>query len=163
MESEELEIRAVISDDITLNSELIISWSVIQGTDVIMQLDGEWNNITDLSAGIYILKLEVTDGQGKVGLDTLSFEVTLLDSDGDWGPFCDSETWFDDINSIPGYFAAISSRKPSSRFVVLADPSAYRSKITFPLPPHTSPSRRAPNRPPSPSSVACSVSSLRTT
>jgi hypothetical protein len=99
MESEELEIRAVISDDITLNSELIISWSVIQGTDVIMQLDGEWNNITDLSAGIYILKLEVTDGQGKVGLDTLSFEVTLLDSDGDWGPFCDSETWFDDFNS----------------------------------------------------------------
>jgi hypothetical protein len=99
MESEALEIRAVISDDITLNSELITSWSVIQGNDVIMQLEGEWNNITDLSAGSYTLKLEVTDEQGQVGIHMVYFEVTLLDSDGDWGPFCDSETWFDDINS----------------------------------------------------------------
>ena len=60
-----------------------------------MELSGETNNVTDLTAGLYVLKLIVTDEQGLTSTDTLSFEITLLDSDGDWILSCDSETWYD--------------------------------------------------------------------
>ena len=95
METLPIEIRAVISDDLDSNSDLQIVWKVTVGQDEIMRLNGEWNNITDLSEGSYVLKLEVTDKQGKMASDSLSFEVTLLDSDGDWGATCNAETWYD--------------------------------------------------------------------
>ena len=99
MESEVLEVRAIVSDDLTSNSDLTVTWSVILGNLVVMQLGGEWNNVTDLDAGTYVLKLEVTDAQGQVNSQTVSFEVTLLDSDGDWIATCDSETWYDQQQS----------------------------------------------------------------
>ena len=95
MESLPIEIRAVISDDLDANSDLDIVWTVVVGQTEMMQLFGEWNNITDLPAGFYVLSLDVTDTQGKTASDTLSFEITLLDSDGDWSLTCNSETWFD--------------------------------------------------------------------
>ena len=95
METLPIEIRAVISDDLDSNEDLEIVWSVVIGQTEMMQLSGEWNNITDLSAGFYVLSLEVTDAQGKSSTDSLSFEITLLDSDGDWTLSCNSETWFD--------------------------------------------------------------------
>ena len=100
METLPIEIRAVISDDLDSNSELEIVWKVTVGTDEVMRLNGEWNNITDLSEGSYVLKLEVTDKQGKTATDSLSFEVTLLDSDGDWGATCNAETWYDKEENV---------------------------------------------------------------
>ena len=94
-----MEIRGVVSDDITANEDLLIMWSVIQSQTIIMQLSGEWNNVTDLNAGNYILKLEVTDEQGLTSEDTLAFEITLLDSDGDWLNTCDSNEWYDSTHS----------------------------------------------------------------
>lgn len=99
MESLPMEIRGVVSDDITANEDLLIMWSVIQSQTTIMQLSGEWNNVTDLNAGNYILKLEVTDEQGLTSEDTLAFEITLLDSDGDWLNTCDSNEWYDSTHS----------------------------------------------------------------
>ena len=95
MESLPIEIRAVISDDLDANSDLDIVWTVVVGQTEMMQLFGEWNNITDLPAGFYVLSLDVTDSQGKTASDSLSFEITLLDSDEDWSLTCNSETWFD--------------------------------------------------------------------
>ena len=95
MESLPIEIRAVISDDLDANSDLDIVWTVVVGQTEMMQLSGEWNNITDLPAGFYVLSLDVTDAQGKTSSDSLSFEITLLDSDEDWSLTCNSETWFD--------------------------------------------------------------------
>ena len=95
METLPIEIRAVISDDLDSNQELEIIWRVNSGQTELMQLNGEWNNITDLPAGFYVLTLEVTDQQGKTSSDSLSFEVTLLDSDDDWSLSCDSDNWFD--------------------------------------------------------------------
>ena len=100
METLPIEIRAVISDDLDSNSDLQIVWKVTVGQDEIMRLNGEWNNITDLSEGSYVLKLEVTDKQGKMTSDSLSFEVTLLDSDGDWGATCNAETWYDKEENV---------------------------------------------------------------
>ena len=95
METLPIEIRAKISDDLDSNQDLEIVWKVVAGQNELMELNGEWNNITDLAMGTYVLKLEVTDKQGKMSSDSLSFEVTLLDSDGDWGITCNSDSWFD--------------------------------------------------------------------
>ena len=95
METLPIEIRAIISDDLDSNQDLEIVWKVVAGQNELMELNGEWNNITDLAMGTYVLKLEVTDKQGKMSSDSLSFEVTLLDSDGDWGITCNSDSWFD--------------------------------------------------------------------
>ncbi|MEC8789019.1 MAG: hypothetical protein VXX17_03025 [Candidatus Thermoplasmatota archaeon] len=100
METLPIEIRAVISDDLDSNSDLQIVWKVTVGQEEVMRLNGEWNNITDLSEGSYVLKLEVTDKQGKMASDSLSFEVTLLDSDGDWGATCNAETWYDKEENV---------------------------------------------------------------
>ena len=100
METLPIEIRAVISDDLDSNSDLQIVWKVTVGQDEVMRLNDEWNNITDLSEGSYVLKLEVTDKQGKMASDSLSFEVTLLDSDGDWGATCNAETWYDKEENV---------------------------------------------------------------
>ena len=100
METLPIEIRAVISDDLDSNADLQIVWKVTVSQDEVMRLNGEWNNITDLSEGVYVLNLEVTDKQGKMTSDSLSFEVTLLDSDGDWGATCNAETWYDKEENV---------------------------------------------------------------
>ena len=100
MESLPIEIRGVVSDDLDANEDLEIVWRVIIGQTEMMQLYGEWNNITDLPAGIYVLNLEVTDTQGLISSNSISFEITLLDSDGDWILTCNSETWFDKEENV---------------------------------------------------------------
>ena len=100
MESLPIEVRAVISDDLDSIDDLQIVWKATIGQTEMMQLTGEWNNITDLSAGIYVLTLEVTDTQGLTSTDSLSFEVTLLDSDNDWISTCDSDNWFDKEENV---------------------------------------------------------------
>lgn len=95
METLPIEIRAVISDDLNQLEDLAINWYVIFEQTEVMQLSGDWNNITDLPAGIYLLNLEVIDEQGLSSSDAILFEVTLLDSDQDWGLTCNGETWYD--------------------------------------------------------------------
>jgi len=95
METLPIEIRAVVGDDLDSSEDMQIIWTVVVGQSEMMQLSGEWNNITDLPAGMYILNLEVTDSQGLSTSDSIFFEITLLDSDGDWALTCNVETWFD--------------------------------------------------------------------
>ena len=95
MESLPMEVRASVSDDLDDIETLDIDWTVTDGQTQVMQLSGHWTNITDLSSGTYVLNLEVTDSQGLTSTDTLLFEVTLLDSDGDWGLTCSVDSWYD--------------------------------------------------------------------
>ena len=99
METLPLEVRALVSDDLDDNQDLDIVWKVTVGQDEVMRLNGEWNNLTDLSAGEYILTIEVTDLQGKMTTESISFEVTLLDSDGDVSPTC-NEDYFDKEENV---------------------------------------------------------------
>tara|TARA_B110001452_G_scaffold237348_1_gene217127 strand:+ start:525 stop:4976 length:4452 start_codon:yes stop_codon:yes gene_type:complete len=100
MESIPIEVRAVVGDDLDSIEDLEVVWKVIVGQTEVMQLTGDWNNITDLPAGMYVLRLEVTDTQGIVSSQSMSFEITLLDSDGDWINSCNIETWFDKEESL---------------------------------------------------------------
>ena len=100
MESLPIEIKAVVSDDLDSNNDLQIVWRVTVGQTEMMQLSGDWNNITDLQAGAYVLTLEVTDTQGLMSSMSTMFTITLLDSDGDWINSCDIDTWFDDTESF---------------------------------------------------------------
>ena len=81
-------------------SELDVVWSVVIGQTEVMKLFGPWNNVTDLGVGMYVLNVEVTDLQGMTATDSIFFEVTMLDTDGDWGATCDVETWYDKEESV---------------------------------------------------------------
>ena len=103
METIPIEIKALVSDDLDDNSDLIIEWNVVVGQTSLMQLFGEWNNITDLEEGEYVLTLEVTDKQGLSTTDSIGISVTLLDSDGDWISTCNIENtdnWYDKEESL---------------------------------------------------------------
>ena len=99
METLPIEVRALVSDDLDDNQDLDIVWKVTVGQEEVMRLNGEWNNLTDLSAGEYILTIEVTDLQGKMTTESISFVVTLLDSDGDVSPTC-NEDYFDKEENV---------------------------------------------------------------
>ena len=99
METLPIEVRALVSDDLDSVSDLQIVWKVTVGQEEVMRLNGEWNNLTDLSAGEYILTIEVTDLQGKMTTESISFVVTLLDSDGDVSPTC-NEDYFDKEENV---------------------------------------------------------------
>lgn len=100
METEVIEIRALISDDLDSNEELEIEWNVVVGQTSVMQLFGEWNNITDLPQGLYVLTLTVTDKQGEISTDSMQIEITPLDSDGDYTSTCNEDSWYDKENNL---------------------------------------------------------------
>ena len=100
METEVIEIRAQITDDLDSIEELEIEWNVVVGQTSVMELFGERNNITDLPQGLYILTLTVTDKQGEISTDSIQIEVTPLDSDGDYTSTCNEESWYDKDNNL---------------------------------------------------------------
>ena len=61
-------------------------------------------NITDLPYGFYVLEAKVTDALGATSSDTVDFEITQLDTDGDWTNSCtytqQTDVWF---NAEIGY------------------------------------------------------------
>jgi len=100
METEVIEIRAQITDDLDSIEELEIEWNVVVGQTSVMELFGERNNITDLPQGLYILTLTVTDKQGEISTDSIQIEVIPLDSDGDYTSTCNEESWYDKENNL---------------------------------------------------------------
>lgn len=97
MESESLRATAVVSDDLDQNEALVLSWAVydLQGNAVLQSGNEAVFNITDLSAGFYIVEVTATDSMGLSASASADFEYTQLDTDGDWSSTCSSETWFD--------------------------------------------------------------------
>ena len=100
METESLHGEITVSDDLDEVDDLTIRWSVedSQGTEVYDQEGTSTNHLTGLSAGYYILVVEVSDSLGSTTSKSVDFEVTLLDTDRDWLSSCDAATWFDAAN-----------------------------------------------------------------
>jgi hypothetical protein len=97
METTHLTAIAQVSDDYDSAEELTLLWIVtdMSGNEVLRGPNELQYNLTDISQGIYVLELQVTDSFGKVAIASVDFEVTALDSDGDWTSSCDDSDWFD--------------------------------------------------------------------
>lgn len=107
MESVYLRASAEYSDDLDSNEDLTLVWIVTDssGVEVMRGPNEPMYNITDLQHGLYVLELQVTDTLGGTSSATVDFEVTELDSDGDWTSTCLVSTvtgvWFDASIGFP--------------------------------------------------------------
>lgn len=97
MEGDSIRASATVGDDMDDESELVLSWRVydLAGNTVLQGGNEPVFNITDLTAGFYIVEATVVDTYGEQATASMDFEYTLLDTDNDWSSSCSSETWFD--------------------------------------------------------------------
>lgn len=97
MESESIRAVAEANDDLDSVENLSFAWTVsdAQGREVLTAVNDRVFNITDLSAGYYVVEVRVTDRFGASSTAARDFEYTLLDTDNDWSSTCSSDTWFD--------------------------------------------------------------------
>ena len=97
MEGDAIRAAAAYSDDMDVDSTLVVSWRVsdLAGNTVLQGGNEPVFNITDLTAGFYIVEATVTDSFGEQATASMDFEYTLLDTDNDWSSSCSSDTWFD--------------------------------------------------------------------
>ena len=101
METTHLTAIAQVSDDYDSTEELTLLWIVTDssGNEVLTGPSELQYNLTDIPQGLYVLELQVTDSFGKMSSASVDFEVTALDSDGDWTATCDDTDWFDNTIS----------------------------------------------------------------
>ena len=97
MEGDSIRATATYSDDLDALSDIVLSWRVLdlQGNVVLLAGNEPVFNITDLTAGFYIVEVTATDSFGEKTSATVDFEYTLLDTDNDWSSTCSSDAWFD--------------------------------------------------------------------
>jgi hypothetical protein len=97
MEGDFIRASASFDDDMDADSDLVVSWRVydLAGNTVSQAGNEPVFNITDLTAGFYIVEVTVTDTYGEQATASMDFEYTLLDTDNDWSSSCSSDTWFD--------------------------------------------------------------------
>ena len=97
MEGDSIRASASFTDDMDGTDALVVSWRVydMQGNAVLQGGNEPVFNITDLTAGFYIVEVKVTDTFGEEATASMDFEYTLLDTDNDWSSSCSSDTWFD--------------------------------------------------------------------
>ncbi|MCH1443163.1 MAG: hypothetical protein L7U53_04755 [Candidatus Poseidoniaceae archaeon] len=105
METTPIEVRYIVSDDTTELSDIVMSWKVFdaQGqlvTEGALSDTGSAFNVTNLGPGLYVLQVIATDDLNLFSTTEVDFEVTLLDTDGDWISSCNSDTWFDASNGV---------------------------------------------------------------
>ena len=106
METTPLNAQVTYSDDLDSIDELTIEWIITDasGEEVLRGPNEAQYNITDLPYGFYVLEAKVTDALGASTSDAVDFEITQLDTDGDWTPSCtytqQTNVWF---NSAIGY------------------------------------------------------------
>lgn len=145
MESVHLLAAAEISDDLDDVQNLTLVWIITDFTGVeVMRGPNEMQyNITDLQFGLYVLELRVTDTLGATSSDAVDFEVTELDSDGDWTNTCiftlNTSVWFDNTN---GYSCGPDSEDtdddndghPDTRDAWPVDPCAWQDSDNDGLP-----------------------------
>ena len=145
MESVHLLAAAEYSDDLDAVQDLTLVWIITDSTGVeVMRGPNEPQyNITDLQFGLYVLELRVTDTLGATSSDAVDFEVTELDSDGDWTNTCiftlNTSVWFDKIN---GYSCGPDSEDtdddndghPDTRDAWPVDPCAWQDTDNDGLP-----------------------------
>ena len=145
MESVHLLAAAEFSDDLDDAQNLTLVWIITDsfGDEVMRGPNEPQYNITDLQFGLYVLELRVTDTLGATSSDAVDFEVTELDSDGDWTNTCilslNTSVWFD--NTI-GYSCGPDSKDtdddndghPDTRDAWSVDPCAWQDSDNDGLP-----------------------------
>jgi hypothetical protein len=100
METTPLNAAATYSDDLDEVQDLTVQWFITDATgDEVMEGPNEPQfNITDLPYGFYVLEARVTDALGASSSDSVDFEITQLDTDGDWTSSCiytqATDVWF---------------------------------------------------------------------
>ena len=106
MESVHLLAAAEYSDDLDAVGDLTLVWIITDsaGVEVMRGPNEAQYNITDLQYGLYVLELRITDTLGASSTAAVDFEVTELDSDGDWTNTCiftiGTGVWFDSTNGF---------------------------------------------------------------
>ncbi len=106
METTPLNAAVSYSDDLDEVQTLTVQWFITDATgDEVMEGPNEPQfNITDLPYGFYVLEARVTDALGASSSDSVDFEITQLDTDGDWTSSCTytqaTDVWF---NAELGY------------------------------------------------------------
>jgi hypothetical protein len=105
METTPVEVMYTVADDTTPLSEITMSWKIFNAQSQLVSegLLSETEspfNITNVQPGLYVLQLIATDDLSLFSTVEVDFEVTLLDTDGDWISTCSSDTWFDAANGL---------------------------------------------------------------
>tara|TARA_B100001778_G_scaffold326877_1_gene324120 strand:+ start:1455 stop:6146 length:4692 start_codon:yes stop_codon:yes gene_type:complete len=106
METTPLNAQVSYSDDLDATQDLVVEWIITDatGSEVMRGPNEPEYNITDLPYGFYVLEAKVTDALGATSSDTVDFEITQLDTDGDWTNSCtytqQTDVWF---NAEIGY------------------------------------------------------------
>jgi hypothetical protein len=106
METTPLNAQVSYSDDLDAPQDLVVEWIITDatGSEVMRGPNEPEYNITDLPYGFYVLEAKVTDALGSTSSDTVDFEITQLDTDGDWTNSCtytqQTDVWF---NAEIGY------------------------------------------------------------
>ena len=98
MQSMELTISISAQDDYDSINSLTYDWEILDnnGFTIVQHTNNQpFYNLTFISPGDHVLKISVTDSQGKVAQITEQLEVKLLDSDLDYTERCDENNWFD--------------------------------------------------------------------
>jgi len=97
MEGDSIRAAVRVQDDIDGVESIIISWKVydVSGNAVLQNGNEPVFNITDLTAGFYVVEVTATDSYGLSSSTSVDIEYTLLDTDLDWLSTCQSDTWFD--------------------------------------------------------------------
>jgi hypothetical protein len=83
-----------------------MSWKIFDAqsqlvSEGVLSDTGSNFNITNVQPGLYVLQLIATDDLSLFSTVEVDFEVTLLDTDGDWISTCSSDTWFDAEGGLP--------------------------------------------------------------
>jgi hypothetical protein len=106
METTPMNAEVVYSDDLDASELLTLEWIITDaaGAEVMRGPNEPQYNITDLPYGFYVLEARVTDALGASSSDAVDFEITQLDTDGDWTNACtytqQTDVWF---NADIGY------------------------------------------------------------
>ena len=79
MEGDSIRASATVNDDMDVDSELVLSWRVydMAGNTVLQGGNEPVFNITDLTAGFYIVEATVVDTYGEQATASMDFEYTL--------------------------------------------------------------------------------------
>ena len=105
METTPIEVIYTVLDDTTILSDIAMSWKVFDAqsqlvTEGLISDTGSSFNVTNIGPGLYVLQVIATDDLSLFSTVEIDFEVTLLDTDGDWTSSCSSDTWFDAANGV---------------------------------------------------------------
>lgn len=100
METMPIEVVYMVSDDTTPLADIAMSWKVFDAqnqlvSEGVLSDTGGTFNVTNIGPGLYVLQVIATDELNLISTVEVDFEVTLLDTDGDWISTCSSDTWFD--------------------------------------------------------------------